>query len=35
MPTSSDNHNRLTVLKKFGTDPGSLHADIYIPENFP
>lgn len=35
MPTSSDNHNRLTVLKKFGTDPGSLHAEIYIPKNLP
>ncbi len=26
---------RLTVLSKFGTDPGSLSAGIYIPENFP
>ncbi|MBZ0330740.1 PHB depolymerase family esterase [Halomonas sp. ANAO-440] len=35
MSTSSDNGNRLTDLKQFGTDPGSLHADTYIPENFP
>lgn len=35
MPTSSDNYDRLTVLNKFGTDPGSLHADTYIPKNFP
>ncbi|QJQ94877.1 MULTISPECIES: PHB depolymerase family esterase [Halomonadaceae] len=35
MPTSSESHDRLTVLKKFGTDPGSLHADTYIPKNFP
>ncbi|CAM4043933.1 PHB depolymerase family esterase [Vreelandella rituensis] len=34
MPTFSDSNDRLTVLKKFGTDPGSLHADIYIPKNF-
>ena len=26
---------RLTALNEFGTDPGSLSADIYIPENFP
>lgn len=35
MSTSSDNGDRLTDLKKFGTDPGSLHADTYIPKNFP
>ncbi|KAA0009968.1 PHB depolymerase family esterase [Billgrantia pellis] len=34
MSTSSDNGDRLTDLKKFGTDPGSLHADTYIPKNF-
>lgn len=27
--------DRLTVLNKFGTDPGSLRADTYIPKNFP
>jgi poly(hydroxyalkanoate) depolymerase family esterase len=27
--------NRLTALNNFGTDPGSLSADIYIPDNFP
>ncbi|APX92274.1 esterase [Halomonas sp. 1513] len=32
MPLNDD--DRLTDLKKFGTDPGSLHADIYIPKNF-
>lgn len=35
MTTSSDSHDRLTALTEFGTDPGSLHADIYIPEKFP
>lgn len=35
MPTSSGNDDRLTDLDKFGTDPGSLHADTYIPKNFP
>ena len=35
MPTSSDNPQRLTVLKKFGTDPGALHAEIYIPRSLP
>lgn len=25
----------MDVLKRFGTDPGSLHAHTYIPENFP
>ncbi|MBR2515297.1 MAG: PHB depolymerase family esterase [Halomonas sp.] len=34
MPSSSNSHDRLTHLKEFGTDPGSLHADIYIPKNF-
>ncbi|KIN71480.1 extracellular catalytic domain type 1 short-chain-length polyhydroxyalkanoate depolymerase [Sulfitobacter guttiformis] len=27
--------NRLSALGNFGTDPGSLSADIYIPKNFP
>lgn len=27
--------NRLTALNRFGTDPGSLRADTYIPKNFP
>lgn len=35
MPTSSDDHDRLTVLKRFGSDPGSLHAKTYIPQSFP
>ncbi|MFO8045851.1 MAG: PHB depolymerase family esterase [Halomonas sp.] len=35
MPTSSNSGKRLTHLKNFGTDPGLLHADIYIPKNFP
>jgi poly(hydroxyalkanoate) depolymerase family esterase len=35
MPTSSNNHDRLTDLEQFGTDPGSLNADTYIPKNFP
>jgi poly(hydroxyalkanoate) depolymerase family esterase len=35
MSVFSDSHGRLTVLKRFGTDPGSLHADTYIPKNFP
>lgn len=35
MSTSSNSHNRLTDMKEFGTDPGSLHADTYIPKNFP
>jgi poly(hydroxyalkanoate) depolymerase family esterase len=35
MPTSSVSHARLTDLKQFGTDPGSLHADTYVPKNFP
>lgn len=35
MPTPSDSHDRLTDLKKFATDPGSLHADTYTPKNVP
>ena len=35
MPISSDTRDRLTVLNRFGTDPGSLRADTYIPKNFP
>jgi len=35
MSTSSNTRNRLTVLSKFGADPGSLSADTYIPKNFP
>ncbi|PIL22239.1 LpqC, poly [Puniceibacterium antarcticum] len=35
MTTSSHIGDRLSVLKNFGTDPGSLSADIYIPKNFP
>lgn len=35
MPTSTDSSNGLTLLEKFGTDPGSLLANIYIPRNFP
>ena len=35
MPTSSDSNDRLTVLKRFGTNPGSLRANTYIPESFP
>lgn len=34
MPTSNS-QNRLTDLTEFGTDPGALHADTYIPNNFP
>jgi len=34
MPTSTDSRRGLTVLEKFGTDPGSLLAHIYIPEGF-
>ncbi|EHJ91794.1 extracellular catalytic domain type 1 short-chain-length polyhydroxyalkanoate depolymerase [Vreelandella boliviensis] len=34
MPPSSVSHDRLTDLKQFGTDPGSLHADTYISKNF-
>ncbi len=35
MPAFSTIANRLSALEEFGTDPGSLSADIYIPENFP
>ncbi len=35
MPLSSNTRDRLTVLNEFGTDPGSLSADTYIPKNFP
>lgn len=35
MTLSSATMNRLTALNDFGTDPGSLSADIYIPDNFP
>ncbi|WP_241697486.1 hypothetical protein [Vreelandella salicampi] len=35
MPTSLDSHDRLTDLKRFATDPGSLQSDTYIPKNFP
>jgi poly(hydroxyalkanoate) depolymerase family esterase len=35
MTLSSATMNRLTALNNFGTDPGSLSADIYIPDNFP
>jgi poly(hydroxyalkanoate) depolymerase family esterase len=35
MPLFSDPRDRLTTLKEFGTNPGSLYADIYIPKNFP
>ena len=34
MPRNSASQDRLTDLKEFGTDPGSLHAGIYIPKNF-
>lgn len=35
MLTSFISSDRLSVMENFGTDPGSLSADIYIPENFP
>ncbi|MEI4263996.1 PHB depolymerase family esterase [Roseovarius sp. D0-M9] len=35
MTVSSVTMNSLTALSNFGTDPGSLSADIYIPDNFP
>jgi poly(hydroxyalkanoate) depolymerase family esterase len=35
MSIFTDTSGRLTALNDFGTDPGSLSADIYIPENFP
>lgn len=34
MTKSIDTGDRLTVLKGFGSDPGSLSASIYIPKNF-
>jgi poly(hydroxyalkanoate) depolymerase family esterase len=35
MPTSSQSSHSLTVLEDFGTDPGSLVANVYIPRKFP
>ncbi len=35
MAVSSPTLDRLTALNSFGTDPGSLRADTYIPKNFP
>ncbi|SHF92991.1 hypothetical protein SAMN05444339_1233 [Loktanella atrilutea] len=35
MSASAEPLNRLTALDRFGTDPGALRADIYIPKNFP
>lgn len=35
MLESFDDDDRLTALKGFGTDPGSLLANTYIPESFP
>jgi len=35
MPIPSTTTNRLSAMHNFGTDPGSLSAEIYIPENFP
>lgn len=35
MSASSEPRNRLTALDHFGTDPGSLRANTYIPKNFP
>lgn len=34
MQVTTDPYARLTALDQFGTDPGSLRADIYIPKNF-
>lgn len=34
MQISSDSGDRLTMLDRFGTDPGALRADIYIPKPF-
>jgi poly(hydroxyalkanoate) depolymerase family esterase len=34
MPSTPDNNHSLTVLTKFGTDPGSLLASVYIPKSF-
>ena len=35
MPTSLISSDRLSAMPIFGTNPGSLSAEIYIPENFP
>ena len=35
MSIFSNTSDRLSVLANFGTDPGSLSADIYVPKNFP
>lgn len=35
MPPSADRHDHLTALAHFGTDPGSLLANTYIPTSFP
>lgn len=35
MPLFSDARDRLTKLTDFGTNPGSLYADTYIPKSFP
>ena len=35
MSISSNTGARLSALKNFGTDPGCLNADTYIPKNFP
>lgn len=35
MSISVTSHDHLISLDSFGTDPGSLSADIYIPKNFP
>ena len=35
MSASAEPRNHLTALDHFGTDPGSLRADTYIPKNFP
>jgi poly(hydroxyalkanoate) depolymerase family esterase len=35
MSVLTPNSDRLTALNRFGTDPGSLRADTYIPKNFP
>ena len=35
MSKHPDIGDRLSALENFGTDPGSLSADIYIPKNFP
>jgi poly(hydroxyalkanoate) depolymerase family esterase len=33
--TTSHSISHLSLLENFGTDPGALSADIYIPKNFP